>query len=71
MGNKIGIADSFYNIGKIYGKQGDNEKALEYLLKSKKIEQEINVITARKTKDLNAALIIIFSHIINFPKNNV
>ena len=35
---------SYYNIGIIYKKQGNYEKALDYLLEAKNILQEINTI---------------------------
>ena len=37
IGDKKGMADSYYNIGNIFSDQGNNEKALEYYENSLKI----------------------------------
>ena len=41
VGNKIGEAMTYNNIGAAYGNKGDTEKALEYLLKNLAIHEEL------------------------------
>ena len=70
LGNKLGIASSYNNIGNVYYAQGSYEKVIEYYLKSLKIKKETgDKLGIAKTYSNIAELNIVLSDSVALTEN--